>query len=179
MELYDILMTENVIDSIKENQNYLFKIIPELELMIGFDQKHPHHHLDVWNHTLLAISLSECDFEIRLALLLHDISKPVCYKEGEVRHYFKHALVSSQMAYKILKKLNFDSKLIDRICYLIRYHDSIIHDSEIEKDYELEVKRYKIQKCDIFAHNPDYLEKRQKYLEKTKEKFYKNNLDIQ
>lgn len=65
------------------------------------------------------------------------------------------------MAYEILKKLNFDSKLIDRICYLIRYHDSIIHDSEIEKDYELEVKRYKIQKCDIFAHNPDYLEKRQ------------------
>ena len=95
MELYDILMTENVIDSIKENENYLFKIIPELELMIGFDQKHPHHHLDVWNHTLLAISLSECDFEIRLALLLHDISKPVCYKEGEVRQYFKHALVSS------------------------------------------------------------------------------------
>ena len=28
MELYDILMTENVIDSIKENQGYLFKIIP-------------------------------------------------------------------------------------------------------------------------------------------------------
>ena len=49
--------------------------------MIGFDHKHPHHHLDVFNHTLYALSLSKKDFSIRMALLFHDISKPYCYVE--------------------------------------------------------------------------------------------------
>ena len=41
-----------------------------------------------------------------------------------------------------------------------------------EKDYELEYKRYEIQKCDALAHNPDKLDKRIKYLYKAKKMFY-------
>ena len=54
--------------------------------MIGFEHKHPHHHLDVWNHTLLALSYSPKDFDIRLVLLLHDIGKPHSYQDEEIRH---------------------------------------------------------------------------------------------
>ena len=74
-----LLTSDNVVDNIKSNLDELLEIIPELQDTIGFDHKHPHHHLDVWNHTLLALSKSENDFEIRLALLLHDIGTYISY----------------------------------------------------------------------------------------------------
>lgn len=58
MNLDDILLSDNVVECINNNLDYLLVLVPEIQYMIGFDQKHPHHHLDVWNHTLLALSLS-------------------------------------------------------------------------------------------------------------------------
>ena len=84
MYLYGILMSDNIVESIKSNIDYILDLIPEIKYSIGFDQKHPHHHLDVWEHTLYALSLSEKDFEIRLALLLHDIGKPFYYQERRI-----------------------------------------------------------------------------------------------
>ena len=171
-ELKDILLYDDVVLSINNNIDLLFSLIPELKYMVGFDQKHPHHHLDVWQHTLLALSFSLNDFDIRLSLLLHDIGKPFSYQDEEVRHFRNHAVVSKMMSYDILKRLDFDDDFIDKICYLIEKHDSIITDKDVKKDYELEYKRYEIQKCDALAHNPDKLDKRIKYLYKAKKMFY-------
>ena len=171
-ELKDILLYDDVVLSINSNLDLLFSLIPELKYMVGFDQKHPHHHLDVWQHTLLALSFSLNDFDIRLSLLLHDIGKPFSYQDEEVRHFRNHAVVSKMMSYDILKRLDFDDDCIDKICYLIEKHDSIITDKDVKKDCELEYKRYEIQKCDALAHNPDKLDKRIKYLYKAKKMFY-------
>ena len=171
-ELKDILLYDDVVLSINSNIDLLFSLIPELKYMVGFDQKHPHHHLDVWQHTLLALSFSLNDFDIRLSLLLHDIGKPFSYQDEEVRHFRNHAVVSKMMSYDILKRLDFDDDFIDKICYLIEKHDSVITDKDVKKDYELEYKRYEIQKCDALAHNPDKLDKRIKYLYKAKKMFY-------
>lgn len=171
-ELKNILLYDDVVLSINSNIDLLFSLIPELKYMVGFDQKHPHHHLDVWQHTLLALSFSLNDFDIRLSLLLHDIGKPFSYQDEEVRHFRNHAVVSKMMSYDILKRLDFDDDFIDKICYLIEKHDSIITDKDVKKDYELEYKRYEIQKCDALAHNPDKLDKRIKYLYKAKKMFY-------
>lgn len=171
-ELKDILLYDDVVLSINSNIDLLFSLIPELKYMVGFDQKHPHHHLDVWQHTLLALSFSLNDFDIRLSLLLHDIGKPFSYQDEEVRHFRNHAVVSKMMSYDILKRLDFDDDFIDKICYLIEKHDSIITDKDVKKDFELEYKRYEIQKCDALAHNPDKLDKRIKYLYKAKKMFY-------
>ena len=170
MSLYEILMDDNVRDSIENNLDYLLRLIPEIGNMIGFEHKNPHHHLDVWNHTLYALSLSEKDFDIRLSLLLHDIGKPFSFQDGEVRHFKNHQLVSSIMAKEILIRLGYSDEYVSKICYLIRYHDEPIRNSQIELDYELSLKLYKIQYCDAMAHNPDKLEKRKEYLEKTKSK---------
>ena len=171
-KLKDILLYDDVVLSINSNIDLLFSLIPELKYMVGFDQKHPHHHLDVWQHTLLALSFSLNDFDIRLSLLLHDIGKPFSYQDEEVRHFRNHAVVSKMMSYDILKRLDFDDDFIDKICYLIEKHDSVITDKDVKKDYELEYKRYEIQKCDALAHNPDKLDKRIKYLYKAKKMFY-------
>ena len=51
-----ILNTDNSVMSINENIKYLLDVIPELNYMIGFEHKHPHHHLDVWQHTLESLN---------------------------------------------------------------------------------------------------------------------------
>ena len=168
MYLYIILMSDDLNTSIDKYKGYLLDVIPELKYMIGFDQKHPHHHLDLWEHTMYALSLSEKDFEIRLSLLLHDIGKPFSYQEGEVRHFKGHAEVSSEISKKVLDNLGYDNTFIDKICRYIKLHDTPITDKDIQSDPEFYSKLYKIQYCDALAHNPDKLEKRKEYLEKTK-----------
>ena len=170
MDLRSILLSDNVVESISENIDYLLQIIPEIKYMIGFEHKHPHHHLDVWNHTLLALSLSENDFDIRLCLLLHDIGKPFSYQDKEIRHFKNHPMVSAKMSEEILYRLGYDEEYIKLICYLIAKHDTLISSKQIENNYELCLKLYEIQRCDALAHHPDKLEKRIKYLSKTKEK---------
>lgn len=170
MNLKLILTSENVVDCINNNLEYLLTIIPELKFILGFLHKHPHHHLDVWEHTLLALKLSENDFEIRLTLLLHDIGKPFSYQEGKIRHFKNHADVSSKMANNILKRLDFDDKFIKEVCYLIKNHDIPITINDILKNKELVFKRYKVQYCDALAHHPEKLEKRIEYLNDIREK---------
>ena len=115
MYLYGILTSDNIVESINKNMDYILDIIPEIKYMIGFDQNHPDHHLDVWEHTLCALSMSEKDFEIRLSLLLHDIGKPFSYQDGEVRHFRGHQRVSSDMSRIILKRLGYSKEFVDKI----------------------------------------------------------------
>jgi tRNA nucleotidyltransferase (CCA-adding enzyme) len=173
--LEQILTSTNIIEEINNNLDFLLTIIPEIKFMIGFDHKNPNHHLDVWNHTLLALSLSENDYIVRLSLLLHDIGKPFSYTEGEIRHYKNHPQISSKMSYKILKRLNYDEEFINKLCYLIEKHDTKLTLEEIKDNYELSLLRYKIQYCDALAHHPDKLEKRKQYLNEVKGYLEKGN----
>ena len=156
--LEEILMEDDVVSSIRNNFEELVEIIPEVKDMVGFDHKHPQHHLDVFEHTLLALSLSPKDFEIRLVVLLHDIGKPHSCQEGEIRHFKNHPVVSREISAVVLKRLGFEEEKLKELCYLIEVHDNLIED-----DY-LADKRFKIQFCDSLAHHPSTLEKRIKYL---------------
>jgi len=169
--LESILNSEVLIVSILENLDDLFKIIPELKDMVNFEHKHPYHILDVWKHTLLALSLSPNDFEIRLSLLLHDIGKPHAYTEGEVRHFKGHEKVSSEMTKTILERIGYEEEFIKRISYLVLKHDTTLTEEEIKEDRELSYKRFVISYCDTYAHNPDKIEKRENLLRKLYYKF--------
>jgi len=173
MKLEEILMSDDVVKSINDNLNYLLDIIPEIKPMINFEQNHPHHHLDVWNHTLLALSLSNKDYDVRLSLLLHDIGKPFSYQDEEVRHFRNHAKISELISRNILQRLGYNNSYIAYICYLIEHHDIPIDSKQIEKDYDTCLTLYEIQRCDALAHNPDKLENRKKYLEGIKKKLTK------
>ena len=162
--LYNILTSDNIEESIQNNLSYLLEIIPELKGMIDFPYNHPHHHLDVWNHTLFALSLSQNDFEIRLSLLLHDIGKPHSYQDCEIRQFKGHPKKSSEISKIILERLEFSEEEINKICYLVETHDTPITNKEIEDNLELTITKFKIQCCDALAHHPAKLEKRIKYL---------------
>lgn len=167
MYLDTILLSDDIVKSINDNLDYLISIIPEIKPMINFDQMHPHHHLDLWEHTLLALKLSKNDLDVRLTLLFHDIGK-VEYKdidENGVRHYKNHAVCSANITNDILKRLGYEDGYIAYICNFIIHHDTPITDDEIINDYDNMLKLYEIQRCDGLAHNPLYLEKRKKYLD--------------
>lgn len=167
MNLYDILTNEDVVSSINDNLDYLLDLIPEIKSMIGFLHNHPHHHLDVWNHTLLSLSKSKNDFDIRLVLLLHDIGKPFSYQEENgIRHFKGHPVKSSIMAREILNRLNYDREYIDKICFYIENHDNEITNEFIKNNYDKALILYEIQRCDALSHNPEKLEKRKLYLSK-------------
>ena len=169
--LYEILMDDDVVTSIRNNYEELLKIIPEIAFMKGFKHNHPYHHLDVWEHTLYALSFARKDYDIRLALLLHDIGKPfTCTTDNNgVRHFHGHPEKSFQMTMIILLRLGYDLKYVCKISELVRYHDEKIKEEDINNNLELTKKRYEIQYCDSLAHNPDILYKKEAYLDKTKE----------
>ena len=58
MNLESILISENIEEEIRYNEDYIFSLIPELKYEVGFEQKHPHHSFDVWNHTIEALKHS-------------------------------------------------------------------------------------------------------------------------
>ena len=169
--LYEILMEDDVVTSIRDNYEELLTIIPELAFMKGFKHNHPYHHLDVWEHTLYALSFAEKNYDIRLALLLHDIGKPFTCKIGNdyVRHFHGHPEKSFQMTLIILLRLGYDLKYACKISELVRYHDTKITELDMDNDPDLTRMRYSIQYCDSLAHNPNILYKKEEYLDKTKE----------
>lgn len=163
-DLYFILMNDDVITSIQNQLPILLTGIPELNDLIGFEHRHPHHHLDVWNHTLLSLHYSKKEFETRCVLLLHDIGKPHSYQEAEVRHFKGHAKASSKMAHKILNRLHFEEEEIKKLCYLIEQHDTPITEEMIKNNNAFAKQLFQIQYCDSLAHHPEKLEKRIAYL---------------
>lgn len=179
--LEKLLTRDNVVEGINTNIDTILFYIPEINYMIGFDQKHPHHNYDLWNHTLLTLYNAEessyNDLDTRLTLLLHDIGKPFSFKEGTVRHYHNHNIVSAKMAYTILKRLGYKEDYINLITYLVKNHDKVIPDGLIKTEPELAEKLYKIQYCDALAHNPQYMAKRIEYLYETDIKIQKEKVE--
>lgn len=158
------------LQTLNDNKNLIFKIIPELQAEEGFDQKSPWHIYDVWEHTAVATSNSEPDVEARIALLLHDIGKSSSYQDdGNIRHFKDHAKKSAEIAEEILKRLGYKNQQVERICYLIKNHSTVINTKCVNEDnIELIKKLLKIQYCDAIAYNPEYSGKAIKRLDEVK-----------
>lgn len=98
-------------------------IIPELLDSKGVQQG-GHHTTDVWTHSLDALAACpSSDPIVRLATLLHDISKPETFAlvDGQPTFY-NHEILGSRVAKKIARRLRLSNKDIDRIFALVRYH---------------------------------------------------------
>lgn len=68
-------------NSIDSHRNEIAQLIPEVEIMFGFDQQHRAHQHDLWLHschTVVSLSRYLDDGELYLDGLLHDIGKPYC-----------------------------------------------------------------------------------------------------
>ena len=99
-------------------------IIPELSRLKGFDQQTPYHDKDVLEHTLAVVDGIKPKLNLRMAALLHDISKPDCFTVDERGrgHFHGHHISSAITSEKILRRLGYEEELILDVTILIRYH---------------------------------------------------------
>ena len=104
--------------------NIMKHIIPELYDSIGFEQHNKYHDKDVYEHTISVLENIESKLDLRLAALLHDISKPESFTldENSEGHFKGHHIKSAQKSVEILKRLRYDNKTIENVRVLIRYH---------------------------------------------------------
>ena len=99
--------------------------LPEFDLAMETEQRHPHHMYSVGEHILHSLSAVEADKVLRLTMLFHDIGKPatLTVDENVITHFHGHAAVSAEMAKKILRRLKFDNDTISMVSRLVLYHD--------------------------------------------------------
>ncbi len=123
-ELNLILTGDSPSGVLLKYSDVIMRFIPEIKTCIGFDQHSRYHIYDVWEHSVCAVENSKNNLLVRLALFLHDISKPQCFQqddEGE-GHFFGHEKQSSVTAEIILRRLRYDNETIENVSQLIAYH---------------------------------------------------------
>ncbi len=127
-ELNKLLLGRYAAKILLEFREVLLPVLPELEAIFDFEQHNPHHHLDVYGHTVQALTAAASDLTVRLALLLHDIGKPTCFSRDDagIGHFYGHAAVSGRMAKAVLERLRYDRRTVEQVCLLIRYHDVVL-----------------------------------------------------
>ena len=99
--------------------------LPEFDTMMETPQNNKHHMYYVGEHTLVTLQNIENDKVLRLAMLLHDVAKPLCKTTDAAGydHFYGHEEKGMEMARTILRRLKFDNHTTDTLCRLIRFHD--------------------------------------------------------
>ena len=127
------------------------QIIPEIGAMINYDQGSKYHNSTLLEHTARAVEAApEDSVHLRLAMLFHDIGKPLCRttdENGEC-HYYDHAAISAKIADEALRGLKCENALRERVCEIIRLHDMPIENSERFVRRQLSRRGYELF-CDI------------------------------
>jgi poly(A) polymerase len=121
-------------------------LAPELLAMQG-EQQPPFHHLDVWDHTLAAVTELEgvlADLPhwyeedapgieaylaeegrpalLKLATLLHDIAKPATRTGEQGRHFYDHEKAGARRGTELLRQWGFGGQAQRMVATLIGAH---------------------------------------------------------
>jgi len=128
-EFVRIIMSDRPMESIEltHELGVLRFIAPELEEGIGINQNQA-HAFTVWEHNLRAVKHSadkKLPLEIRISALFHDIGKPVTSRWSSEKNdwtFHGHDVVGGKMTKKILERLKFSKRQIEKIVKLVRWH---------------------------------------------------------
>lgn len=131
-ELQKLLCGRNVGAVLRLFPEVVTQIIPEFAPCIGYDQHSRYHAYDLFEHTVRAVENCPPDAGMRLAILLHDIGKPLTQSVGEDGewHFYAHAEKSAELADKILRRFKASNALRERVCTIIRYHGFVPEKNE-------------------------------------------------
>lgn len=142
-ELIKIIMSDKPDKGIEllRKTGLLTYIIPELENGVGVSQNR-HHIYTIYTHLILSLkyaALRKYNLAVRLAALFHDIAKPQTKKgEWPDATFYNHDVLGAKFAIKILQRLKFPKKLIEKVAILVRNHMFVY---DIEKVSEAGVRR--------------------------------------
>ncbi|MCK5332381.1 HD domain-containing protein [Candidatus Parcubacteria bacterium] len=124
-EFQRIILSDRAYEGVEllRTSGLLSYIIPELEQGIGVAQN-KHHIYTIYEHC--ALSLRYCPskkLEVRLASLFHDIAKPQTKAgTGPDSTFYNHDYVGAKFARKILSRLKFSNKVVDKVALLVKNH---------------------------------------------------------
>lgn len=139
-------------------------------------------------HTLRAMEFVSAKKELRLAMLLHDLGKvrnctgtynDVAMKS--VQQEEDHAVVGSELARTILRRLRYDNDTIHTVCRLVRYHNYgkkeaaepvIIRKAMNLIGEDLFPMLFEVQRADILAHSPWKQEEKLAHLQAWEETYH-------
>ncbi len=102
-------------------------ISPDLTRGIGIDQNQAHSY-DVFGHLMRTMQHAAdkgLGFDIRLAGLFHDVSKPETRRWSEEKKdwtFHGHEVVGSRVTRKNLENLRFSKEIIEKVTKLVRWH---------------------------------------------------------
>jgi len=126
-EFLKIIMAKRAKQGVEllRNLKLLRFIIPELEEGYKVSQN-KHHIYDCYEHYLRSLDYAaKKDYNkyVRLAAFLHDIGKPRTKEgEGPDATFYNHEIVGAKMTTRVLNRLRFSKKDIEKIVKLVRYH---------------------------------------------------------
>jgi tRNA nucleotidyltransferase (CCA-adding enzyme) len=112
----------------------LVAMIPEFSRAIGHRLDTPRQPLSLDEHTFSAVQHGAdlgAPLDVRLALLLHDLGKPLKAEDGR-----KHAVIGAELAGKILRRLRYPTRLRSDVVRLVRAHPF-----PVQQDFEGEPAR--------------------------------------
>lgn len=126
MELVKLLTSANPQEMREVYELGLSRVfLPEFDRMMETPQHNKHHMYTVGEHTIHAMEAIPADRVLRLAMLFHDIAKPLCIttdEEGQ-DHFKGHPQEGAKMTKEILRRLKFDNDTIGHVVLFVRYHD--------------------------------------------------------
>ena len=124
-ELNKILLSDKPSDILLKYSDVIGIFIPEIKVCVGFNQRNRHHKYDVWEHISRTVDNIEPILALRLAMMLHDIAKPLCAVKGEngEYHFPNHNEVGAKMVFNILKRLKYPNSIIKECVELVRRHN--------------------------------------------------------
>ncbi len=102
-------------------------IAPDLTRGVGIDQNQAHSY-DVFGHLMRALQHAadkDWSFDIRLAAVFHDVSKPETRRWSDEKKdwtFHGHEVVGSRVTKKALEDLKFSRETIERVSKLVRWH---------------------------------------------------------
>jgi len=162
-------------------------IIPELCKLKGLAQPLQYHQEgDVWDHSIRALEaltneeddpnpLPEQPSTIALkwATFMHDIGKYDTFSVDDERiRYDAHSEVGAEIARKILNRLKFPKKIVDRVSWLIEHHMMVVPLFEmpagrrrhwfLDPGFPELLEVYRADAMGIIPMNLDYYEKMKK-----------------
>lgn len=104
---------------------------PSVAKTVGFDQKSPYHHEDLFEHTmsvLRGVDKVSTDYRLKLAALYHDVGKIEVqeFKTPEHARYIGHEFASSRTLKKELNVLKYTNDTVKYVSKIVTNHGLII-----------------------------------------------------
>jgi putative nucleotidyltransferase with HDIG domain len=98
-------------------------VLPELEETVGVEQPGPFHAYPVFEHTIYSVDAAPQRLLVRMATLLHDITKPRAKRTTDDRAtFYGHEMSGARVAANVLRRLRYSTKFIEQVITLVEKH---------------------------------------------------------